>query len=558
VATVAVTSVALDVATLPLAVGGTQTLVATVGPTSATNKTVTWSSSATSVATVSAAGLVTAIGPGNATITATSAADGSKKATCSVTVASTTVAWAKIDDLISNSPAAVFNDVVVASSGNVYAVGAINSAGVLNWGNVTATGLHSNDPTPLIVKFDSSGTAVWAKTVTSATAKAVFSSVALDSSENLYVAGYQYGTTAVTYGTVTLTGTTATLNYNAIVVSYNKDGDVRWGDIAGGPTTKDGSQFRGIAVDANNRVTVCGDQYKGVKHTYGTVDVTGSSSTGYNAVVVPYNDQGVVQWAKTLTSGGSSNSFNSVAADSSGNLYCVGYVTGNTPYNFGVGAITGSASSAKNLVMVKYDSSGTNLWAKTVSTGNGETVFNSVAVDSSGNAYAAGYQTGAVKYTYGTVELTGSSSQTNSVLVKYDSTGAVSWGKTIVSGTLYTAFLGVAVDNSGTIYTVGYQKGTEAYGYGNSVTATGPGSTSYNNGVIVQWNSSGLAQWARTSASTSIAIASTFSAVAADGSGNPISAGYQAGSASGSLAWGGFILYGPNTGNNPFLVKWKP
>ena len=82
--TVAVTGVTLDPTSTTLTVGNTETLTATVTPTNATNKSVTWSSSDTNVATVSN-GVVTAVAPGTATITATTT-DGSYTATCTVTV----------------------------------------------------------------------------------------------------------------------------------------------------------------------------------------------------------------------------------------------------------------------------------------------------------------------------------------------------------------------------------------------------------------------------------------------------------------------------------------
>ncbi len=86
---VAVESITLDKSSLELNEGETATLVATVKPDNATNKTVTWSSSRTSVATVDANGKVTAVAEGSATITAKA---GDKTATCSVTVKKNTVA----------------------------------------------------------------------------------------------------------------------------------------------------------------------------------------------------------------------------------------------------------------------------------------------------------------------------------------------------------------------------------------------------------------------------------------------------------------------------------
>lgn len=80
-----VESVSLDESSITLEVGNTDTLVATVLPSTAVDKTYTFSTSNEAVATVSSVGLVTAIGVGEAVITVTTT-DGSKTATCSVTV----------------------------------------------------------------------------------------------------------------------------------------------------------------------------------------------------------------------------------------------------------------------------------------------------------------------------------------------------------------------------------------------------------------------------------------------------------------------------------------
>lgn len=80
-----VTGVILDKKELKLEKGQTETLTATVNPGDATDKSVTWSSSNTAVATVDQSGKVTAVANGEATITVTTK-DGGKTATCKVTV----------------------------------------------------------------------------------------------------------------------------------------------------------------------------------------------------------------------------------------------------------------------------------------------------------------------------------------------------------------------------------------------------------------------------------------------------------------------------------------
>ena len=80
-----VTSVSLNKTELTIEKGKSETLTATVSPSDATNKTVSWKSSNTSVATVDQNGKVTAVGAGSAVITVTTK-DGSKTATCKVTV----------------------------------------------------------------------------------------------------------------------------------------------------------------------------------------------------------------------------------------------------------------------------------------------------------------------------------------------------------------------------------------------------------------------------------------------------------------------------------------
>ena len=81
---IAVTDITLDRSTLQLALGETETLIATVVPDYATNQAVTWLSSDEDIATV-ANGIITAVAAGTATITATTE-DGNFTATATINI----------------------------------------------------------------------------------------------------------------------------------------------------------------------------------------------------------------------------------------------------------------------------------------------------------------------------------------------------------------------------------------------------------------------------------------------------------------------------------------
>lgn len=86
--TVPVESIVLDRTEITLEEGQTTTLVATVNPKSATDKSVTWSTTNASAALIDTKGLVTAVAEGTAIITAQA---GSKEARCLVTVNKKTI-----------------------------------------------------------------------------------------------------------------------------------------------------------------------------------------------------------------------------------------------------------------------------------------------------------------------------------------------------------------------------------------------------------------------------------------------------------------------------------
>jgi O-glycosyl hydrolase len=92
VTTVPVTGVVMSPTSASVAVGAGTQLTATVSPSNATNKNVSWVSSNTGVATVNSTGLVTGVAAGTATITVTTQ-NGTKTATAAITVTAVTTSF---------------------------------------------------------------------------------------------------------------------------------------------------------------------------------------------------------------------------------------------------------------------------------------------------------------------------------------------------------------------------------------------------------------------------------------------------------------------------------
>ena len=127
---VPVESVTLNHTELSMVTGETVTLVASVSPITATDKTVVWESNDPEVATVED-GVVTAVAAGNATITATA---GGKSATCSVVVSDvTTSTIAEVKAMEVGETVATVGKVVAIDGNSAYISDETGGLYVYNW-----------------------------------------------------------------------------------------------------------------------------------------------------------------------------------------------------------------------------------------------------------------------------------------------------------------------------------------------------------------------------------------------------------------------------------------
>ncbi len=164
----AVTGVTVTPTSKTLDIGQKQTLYATVNPPTATNKGVSWTSSKSSVATVSSSGVVEAKSPGTAVITVRTN-EGNKTATCTIYVNPISVSGVtldKTDETLNIGSTLQLNATVTPSNATVTsliwsssntAVAQVSASGVVtgvNIGNatITATTVDGNKTATCFVK----------------------------------------------------------------------------------------------------------------------------------------------------------------------------------------------------------------------------------------------------------------------------------------------------------------------------------------------------------------------------------------------------------------------
>ena len=242
-------------------------------------------------------------------------------------------------------------------------------------------------------------------------------------------------------------------NGQTVILKFNSSGTRQWTVVINSAYSKG----HGIVSDTSGNTFITGF----ASSTFNSVSNTG----GKDLFLTKYNTSGTHQWSKLLGST-SDDVGNGIVMDSSGNLYITGYTEGILD--------NGTTSGERDLLITKYDSSGNNSWAKQV--GNTRSEGRSIALDSSGNAYVAGY-------TYGDFDGNSNLGGADIVVVKYDSSGTKQWAYQY--GTSSDDFgEGIVVDSAGNLYVTGYTSGNF---YGN-VNAGG------SDVFLMKLNSSGIIQ----------------------------------------------------------------
>jgi len=256
--------------------------------------------------------------------------------------------------------------------------------------------------------------------------------VAVDASGNVYVVGDSLDT----WGSPVRTHRGGS---DAFVAKLGSDGTLLWNTFLGGTGTDNGNA---ITVDGSGNVYVAGRSYE----TWSSSPVRAYTGN-QDAFVVKLTAAGAVTWT-TFLGGSEDDNGRGIAADDSGNVY----VTGNSYDTWGSPVRTYRGSN--DAFVAKLASSGSLSW-NTFLGGTAIDAGRAIAVDGSGNVYAAGYSSAA----WAGSPVRAHSGGDDAFISKLTSAGGHIW--TTYLGGSGDDFTGaIAVDGSGEIYLAGDSSAT--------------------------------------------------------------------------------------------------
>lgn len=337
-----------------------------------------------------------------------------------------------------------------------------------------------------------------------------FLSAITDDDGNLYIAGSVQGIAKIAIDDAHILRGTETRTF-FVLAAFDNTHSVKW--TAQGEGSMD-SLFTAVAANASGVYAAGMLLGTGTADFGNGVSVSSSANSMVHALLVKYDNDGKAQWATLAEGDGVNAEYASIALDSTGNVYLGGSarsrnIAGSSSIlSFGGAVSIEAKSKTSNLIVAKFDSSGSALWAKTQSE-NGEKpnqLFRaySVAADGSGVYVAAGIDaTVPVDLGNGVSINLGSgvgSFYGNAALIKYDSAGTAQWARTAYSegGASSSVYRSVVVSGSG-IYVGGSFYGAQNLSLDEDLEIV-PDTTKSNivSPVLAKYDAAGAVQWART------------------------------------------------------------
>jgi hypothetical protein len=382
--------------------------------------------------------------------------------------------------LLGTAPGEYGYGIAVDATGNVYVTG-------YTYGNLDGQ-TNAGNSDIFIAKYDTKGTRQWVKLL-GTTGHEEGYGIAADSTGNIYITGYTNGN---------LDGQINAGGADIFIAKYDTKGTKQWVKLLG---TEGHEEGYGIVVDSTGNIHVAG-------HTNGNPN--GQINAGeYDIVLARYDRTGTRQWVKLL--GTATYEYGrGITADTTGNIYVTGYTNGNLDGQINAGEY--------DIVLAKYDRTGTRQWVKLLGTAAGDYGYG-IDADSTGNIYVTGR-------TEDNLDGQTNAGGADIFVAAYDREGTKRWVKLL--GTEAGDWgRGIAADNTGNIYVTGRTEGN----------LDGQSNAGFVDIFVAQYDGTGIKQWVKLLGTKAVEYGRC---IVVDSIGNIYVTGYTNGNLAGQTDAGGY------------------
>jgi gliding motility-associated-like protein len=334
--------------------------------------------------------------------------------------------------------------IAVDADGNVYSTGYYANTVDFDPGPGTVN-LSSSDSGIYILKLDTDGNFVWAKSI-SASGSNYGRAIAIDNAQNVYVTGEFRFTVDFDPGAGVSNLTQTGSNGDVFILKLDAAGDFEWAKSHGG-TSDDVA--RSIKADATGNVYTAGGFHSTVDFDPGA-GVFNLTSAGRDGFISKLDINGNFVWARQIGSAGV-DIVQSIALDPSGNVYATGEFYQTVDFDPGPGIFNLTAQQSDAFI-VKLSTAGDFMWAKNVG-GSSLDANYTIDVGADGSVYTAGKFYNTIDFDPGTGTHTIEVVNGDGVL-KLNTDGDFVWAKTY-TGTSIELGMAVAVDNDDNVHVTG-------------------------------------------------------------------------------------------------------
>lgn len=315
-------------------------------------------------------------------------------------------------------------NIEVDSAGNFYIAG--NFDGDFSIGSEAFTHVAGSDI--YLAKFDKEKNILWKKIYSGPDNDSVLD-IAVDSSDNVYIAGYAGGASLDLGGGGFTCGGTNGADQGAFYVKLDSDGNHIHSNCYDPTSTTGRATFNAIAIDSSHNIYLGGNSVQQVD--FGGGFIGASLATKSDPVLVKLDSSGTFVWHKEINTFNTNDAIYSIGIDSSDNVIVAGDFSDD--FNFGGGMVLTNGPTA---FVLKMDSSGSYIWENTYggsdgTAGNYEQI-KKLAIDSNDNIIFGGNIDESVDFGGGTF-INPDDSDEDAFIVKVDSDGVHQWSKHISS-----------------------------------------------------------------------------------------------------------------------------